>query len=243
MLSAFDVATMKSTSLAHVVSPKDTDANTPHVTSRPGGYWLAYLARGEEDSKKRKKHHDEDDDDQRDQGEAITTSWVEVIPLDEDGAPIGGPRAVTPKSGHVLSFDLVLADNGNALVAFRDNDTPAGGAGGKVSATLVRLGGGGEPHVLFDQGGTGSPDLLPGWISIASVSGATRIAGVSPMGDLLDDLASEPALGAGEPIAARGDAILWARPLGKAMRLSMVRCHPRERAVDAGEANAGDGGA
>ena len=97
-----------------------------------------------------------------------------------------------------------------------------------MSAVLVRLGGGGEPHVLVERAGTaGTPSLLRGWISLASLSGATRLAAITPSGELVDALAPEPSLGAGEPVASTGDAILWARPMGKAMRLAVVRCQPR----------------
>jgi hypothetical protein len=227
MLASFDVATMRDVKRARTVSPKESDASAPHVTSRPGGYWLAYLVRGAEEAKKHGKNPKDkgEDDENEDQGEAIFTSWVEVVPLDESGSPMSASRAITPKGGRVVSFDLAPADNGNALVAWREDDAPTGASGGKVSVALMRLGGGGEPHVLSEkEGGTGAPDLLPGWISIASVNGPTRMAALSATGGLLDDLAPETSLGAGEPVAASQDAILWARPAGKAMRLSVLRC-------------------
>jgi hypothetical protein len=234
MLASFDVATMRAVAPARPISAKSSDAGSPHVVARPGGYWLGYLAHGEEEPRTKKKKSKADDvDESEDQGEAITTSWLEVVPLDESGAPAGAARAITPKGGHVLSFDLELGDNGNAIAAWRDDDTPTGSSGGKVSAALVRLGGGGEPRVLVEAaGGAGAPDLLPGWISLASVNGATRIAAMTPAGELVDDLSPEPSLGTGEPLAASGDAILWARPMGKAMRLSVVRCRPRASASD-----------
>jgi hypothetical protein len=225
MLASFDLATMRDVKSARAVSPKESDASAPHVTSRPGGYWLAYLARGEEEAKKRQKKPKDEADENEDQGEAIFTSWVEVLPLDEAGAAVSAPRAISPKGGRVVSFDLAPADGGNALLAWREDDAPTGASGGKVSTALVKLGGGGEPHVLSNQaGGTGAPDLLPGWISIASVNGPTRMAALSATGELLDELGPETSLGAGEPVAASQDAILWARPAGKAMRLSVLRC-------------------
>ncbi len=157
-----------------------------------------------------------------------------MAPLDEGGAPSGAARAMTPKGGHVTAFDLAPGDNGNALIAYRDEDGPTGAGGGRVSSVLVQLGGGGAPHVLVERAGTaGTPGLLRGWISLASLSGPTRIAAITPSGELVDELAPEPSLGAGEPVASTGDAILWARPMGKAMRLSVVRCQPRA-AGDAG---------
>jgi hypothetical protein len=225
MLASFDVATMRSVQGARPVSAKGADASGPRLAPRPGGYWLGYLVHGEDDPKKKKKQGEAEEPEEL--GEAITTSWVEIVPLDEGGVPTGAPRAVSPKSGHVLAFDLEPAENGSVLAAFRDDETPTGSSGGKVSSVLVRLGGGTEPRVLEESGTTGVPDLLPGWISLASVNGPTRLAAMSPSGELLDPLAPEPSLGAGEPLAATAEAILWARPMGKAMRLSVVRCRPR----------------
>lgn len=239
MLASLDVGAMRLVAPARPVTVASADAGEPHLITRPGGYWLGYLAHGEVDAKK--KHAHDDSGENEDEGEVITTSWVEMVPLDEAGSPAGAARAITPKSGHVLSFDLELGENGNALVAWRDDETPTGSGGGRVSDTLVRLGGGGDPRVLVEEaGGTGAPDLLPGWISLASVNGATRVAAMSPAGELLEALEPEPSLGTGEPIAATREAILWARPLGKAMRLSVVRCQQRA-VVGAGvDAGAGD---
>lgn len=243
MLATIDVAAMKVVSAAHVVSGSNEDAERPRLVPRPGGYWLAYAVRGapaakkKKDDKKAKAAEDEDD---RELGEAITTSYVALMPLDEIGAPSSSSRAVTPKSGHALAFDLELGEDGGAIVAWRDDDTPTGSTGGRLFSTLARLGGVAEPRVLAEEtSAAGEPDLLPGWISIAGVSGATRIAALSPRGELLDDLAPEKSLGAGVPVAATRDAILWARPMGKPMRLSVVQCKARPAAGAAAEGDAG----
>ncbi|MFT3774997.1 MAG: hypothetical protein QM820_57345 [Minicystis sp.] len=244
MMATIDVATMKVVSPARAVSASSTDAERPRLVARPGGYWLAYAVRGAPDTKKKHdaKKAKQDDEEDRELGEAITTSWIELMPLDETGAPTASGRAVTSKTGHVLGYDLELGDDGGALVAWRDDDTPTGSAGGRLLATLVRLGGVGEARVLAEEtASAGMPDLLPGWISLASVSGATRIAALSPRGELIDDLAPEKSLGAGVPVAATKDAILWARPMGKPMRLSVVRC--KQRPVEASDAGGSDSGA
>jgi hypothetical protein len=236
ILGALDVATMRPLGPSRPITAASTAATTPRLAVRPGGYWLGYLARGEEDPKKKreaKKPKHGDDDEDEDQGEAITTSWVEILPLDEAGTPAASARAVTPKRGHVLSFDLAQGEDGGALLAWRDDDTPTGSSGGRLSVALVKLSGAVDARVVDEAGGAGTPALLPGWISLASPSGLTRIAALSPRGEPVEDLAPEASLGAGEPIAATSDAILWARPMGKAMRLEVVRCVPRP-AGDAG---------
>jgi len=149
------------------------------------------------------------------------------MPLDENGAPTAMPRAVTPKDGHVLTFDLELGDDGSALIVWRDDDTPTGSIGGRLSSALVRSGGGVETHVLAEESfGAGVPDLLPGWLVISGVSGSTRLASLTDKGEITGSLDPEPALGNGVPLAAKAGAILLARPMGKAMRLGVVRCSP-----------------
>lgn len=238
MLGSFDVETMRSATAARPVSAPAIDAASPRIVARPGGYWLAYLARGDADAKQPAKKGEDEEDDTA-EGEAITTGWVEVVPLDENGAPVSTPRAVTPKKGYAHSFDIEIGEDGGLLVAFRDDDTPTGAGGGKLSAVFVRLGGVGQPRVLAEEApGLGIPDLLPGFISVSSTTGATRVATLSPRGELLDELAPEPSLGTGHPLAAARDTFLWARPLGRAMRLSVVRCGPRAL----GDAGAPPGG-
>jgi hypothetical protein len=230
VLGALDLATLRPLGPSRPITAASADATGPRLAVRPGGYWLGYLARGEEDPKKKreaKKAKRGDDDEDEDQGEAITTSWVELLPLDEAGTPVAAARAVTPKRGHVLSFDLGQGEDGGALLAWRDDDTPTGSSGGRLGLALVKLGGAIDARVVDEAGGAGAPSLLPGWISLASTSGVTRIAALSPRGELMDELAPEAALGGGEPIAATGEGILWARPMGKAMRLEVVRCVAR----------------
>lgn len=238
MLASFDVATLRSVTSARPVSSPKLDADTPRLIPRPGGYWLGYIARNEEKKKPAPAAHGKDkpkkdapreldqgreEDDET--GEIVTTSWVELMPLDENAAPTAQARAITPKSGNALSFDLELGDDGAALVAWRDDDTPMGSSGGRISSAWVQLGGAIETHLLVEESlGAGVPDLLPGWLSVSGVSGATRLASVDGKGALTGPFAPELSLGQGEPIAATRDAVLIARPAGKAMRLSVVRC-------------------
>jgi hypothetical protein len=242
LLATVDVPSMKPVLAAREITASSADAERPRLVARPGGYWLAYVVRGHAKKADKKKRPADDDEEDRELGEVVTNSWIEVMPLDESGAPASAGRAVTSKNGHVLSYDLEAGDDGGALVAWRDDDTPTGSSGGRILATLARLGGVAEPRLLAEEtAAAGSPDLFPGWIALAGLSGATRLAALSPSGELLEDLAPEKALGAGVPIAASREGILWARPMGQAMRLSVVRCKARPpEARDAG--TSGDGG-
>ncbi|MCC6552305.1 MAG: hypothetical protein IT372_04685 [Polyangiaceae bacterium] len=221
MMASVDTATMRSTTSPRPISQPKVDAEVPRVAARPGGYWLAYVARSEERAKK-----DAEDEDTASAGETIGHQWVEVVPLDETGSPAASARAVTPKDGHVLAFDLAAADDGGAIMAYRDDDTPSGSSGGRVSTVLVTLGGVGQPRVIADEDtvGSGVPSLLPGWIAVANTAGPARLAAMSGKGEIADGLAEEPAVGSAEPIAADRGLVLLARPAGPAMKLEVLRC-------------------
>lgn len=252
MLASFDTATLRSTTRPRPVSPPSVDADLPRIVARPGGYWMAYAAQaageqGKDKSKanppKAKKKPTNEVDEERG-GEAIANRWVELIPLDEAGAPAGSPRAVTPKDGHVLAYDVELGADGSALVAFRDDDTPIGSSGGRVGLVAVGLGGSGEARIVAEEGvGAGVPELLPGWLTVASLSGPLRLAPVTGAGELFGPLAPEASFGVGgEVLAATREALLVARPAGRAMKLSITKCSPGNLMVPAPDAGA-EGGA
>jgi hypothetical protein len=228
VLSTLDTATMKTVTAAHPVSSPKVDAESPRLIARPGGFWLIYAALGRARAAK--------DEDTGLGGEAIQARWLEVLPLDESGSAVSLPRAVTPKDGHALAYDVEAGEDGGLVVAWRDDDTPTGSSGGPVQGVTVRLSAVSEARVLAeDAPTTGVPDLLPGWLSVASLSGATRIAPMTPKGELAGELRAEALIGNGEVLAGTRDAILVARPAGKAMKLSVLRCLPEgEGAKDGG---------
>jgi len=227
MLESFDPQTMKADGASRPISSPKNDAEVPRLAGRPGGYWLAYAVVGEGRKPK--------DEDTGLGGEAIQPRWVEVVPLDERGQPVALPRAVTPKDGHALAFDIEAAEDGGIIVAYRDDDTPSGSTGGRVLTVWVRLSGIGEPQLVTEEGtSTGVPDLLPGWMAIASLSGATRLGPLSEKGELIGELRREPELGNGEVLAGTRASLLIARPAGKAMKLSVVECVADAPNVDGG---------
>lgn len=213
--STFDAASASAATPPRTISPTSADADSPRLVARPGGWFLAYVARRD----------DGDVPDARYVAETIGFRWVEVVPLDALGSPVGVARAVTPKDGHVMAFDVAPTSDGAAIV-YRDDDTPSGSAGGRVMRVAVSLGSVGAPSVLADDGaGAGSPDLVGAWLSIADVASPTRIAPLREGAELAGSLRAEPAIGSGEPIAAgEGGRLLVARPSGRAVKLFVVAC-------------------
>lgn len=229
LVASFDTETMRSVTTARPVTGEGIDADSPRLARRPGGWWLAYVARIETkvaEPKGKPKEQADDDESEARGGQTIEHAWLEVVPLDENAAPIGAAQRVTPRDGHVLAFDIEGGDDGSVLAAWRDDDTPTGSSGGTVSLARVAAGGGAANiQVIADEGvGTGVPSLLPGWVAVSGVSGAKRLAAMRADGTLIDALVPEAALGNAEPVAAREGKLLLVRHLGRAVKLTVASC-------------------
>lgn len=245
-LATFDIGTMRGSG-GRAMTPPTIDADLPRLAPRPGGYWLSYLVHGDAPTEptaskpdseappddagppkkkpSKKPEANPDDSDTEAAGEAIAHQWLELLPLDESGVPTGAPRAVTPKDGRVIGYDLEDGPEGRAVLIYREDDTPNGSIGGRVKSIAVEMGGVGEPHVLAEEGvGTGVPQLLGTWVVIHSMSGPVQIGAIGPRGEIALDLAPEKPLGHGEVLAANGDTFLVATPAGRAMKLGVTRC-------------------
>jgi len=162
-------------------------------------------------------------------GEAVAYRWLEVLLLDEAGAPSGDALRLTPDDGHVISFDVAAAADGGLVVAYRDEDSPTGAGGGVVKALRIGPGGGVAESFQSDDGtaSDGAPTLLPGWMAIPVLRGSALLGRLGSGGVPAEPLMVEPSLGRGDPIGASGDRLLLAVPAGKAMRVRVVTCGER----------------
>ncbi len=216
-LASVDTANLGTASATRTVSPPGRDADSPRLLARPGGYWLAWIAHRAAPTNADAAYVPEE----------IGYRWIELVPLDAAGTPTGRPREVSPTDGHVMVFDLGPAADGGALVVWRELDTPTGSAGGKIMRALARADSADPPAVLVDSDvGAGAPALWGQWLAVADAADVTRLGWVSVTGELLAPLIAEPDIGTGEPVAARENALLISRPLGRSTRLSVVHCQP-----------------
>lgn len=214
-LATFDLANLSRVTPARKVSAGGVDAESPRLVKRPGGFWLSYVGRS----------GGEDDPSVRYPAETIGHRWLEIVPLDANGSPTGPPRAVSAKDGHVIAYDVQSADDGGALLVFRDDDTPSGSSGGQLYRVAVHPSAVSGPEVLTDdRAGAGAPVLLGRWVGITDAADAPRLAPLAASSELAAPFAREPAIGTGEPLAAAQDVLLVARPAGKVVRLLAVKC-------------------
>ncbi len=222
-----------------VLSGEHDDAEAPAIAKRPGGFWVAWIANAKRapDHKERREPQDPAETSELEMG----PRYVVLSPFDDAGKPAGAPAAATPKDGHVMGFDLGAARDGGALLTWRDDRASPGTAGGIVRLALVRPDGSIEPRVVTDDDvGPGAPSLVVdaappsdthGWLTIANDADALRVVALDPDGRALDELAVEPSLGVATALAARGGRVLFSRPAGKGLELSVFACE-KGRSLD-----------
>lgn len=222
-----------------IVSLRGEDAEAPRIVRRPGGFWAAWISRAVAPRPKAPLPRPAPSA----SAELPEPSLVELgerylsaVPLDHNGVPVSEPKAITPKNSHVLVFDLAPGPDGSLLFSWRDDDSAPGTDERQIYLGSVKPDGTTERRLLDDRGpGVGVPAILVddaprdpsaprAWLSLDSVSDATRIGALDPRANLLDDLGAEPVLRSAELLAISGGRMLVARPRGLAMELGLIEC-------------------
>lgn len=223
MVATVTVDSLEGGEDARELSSEAVDAEQPKVVPRPGGFWLAYVARDRTHSKREPDAGADGDD--RFRAERIEPSWLELVPLDARGAPETQPLPITDKDGFVLAFDLEPAGEGHALITWRDDDAPSGAHGGRVTSLLVTASGAGQEQTITDDDvGAGVPSLLGGWVAVPNREEEIQLAPMRADGEILSELRIEPLLQGGQLITSNKGVILVAKPAGEAIRLITVLC-------------------
>lgn len=207
-------------SLPRSMTPKSTNAESPRLVVRPGGFWLTYVVARPETTPVA--------DDARYRAEAREHRFLEVLQLDDEGTAVAPAKRVTPDNGHVLSYDAATSGDGGLSIVWRDDDTPLGSSGGSVHLLRMRPDGSVEAQPLSDRDvGVGSPVRLPGFVVVPDAKSLTRLVAVDATGKPLGSLEPEPALAVGEALAQRADQLLIAQFRGPSVTLFTVECSAR----------------
>lgn len=214
-----------------VISNAHDDAEAPALALRPGGFWAAWITNLKREPDKKERSETSEAAQPVDMG----PRWLTVVPLDAAGKPSAQAVAVTSKTGHVQGFDLAGGRDGSALVVWREDTTSPATPGGAVRVALVRADGSVDVHPIDDDDvGAGAPALFVDdapdegapsmWLSLVSETDTSRLAALDQEGRVLDDVVSDPVLGAATPLAVRGGRVLVARPRGKSVALEVIAC-------------------
>jgi len=244
-LAVFDATKLGQVGATVRFAYEDRDVEGPQIAARPGGFWIAWVASAQpapekaakDDGKLVKKKVVGTDIQEEKGGERLDARWIEALPVDLAGVPLGAPRPVTPKDGRVLAFDLGPGPDGSLLVAYTEGDTPSGTGGGRLMLASVRLTGVAEPKVLSEEEiGTGGAILAGPFVGVSSLRGPPFLLDLDGQGAPVGTIRAEPSLLRRELLAARGDLAFVAAPAGKLVRLSVMRCGPPSPVVETEEA-------
>ena len=190
-------------------SPIGTDAELPRVVARHGGYWLVWVASKPEESPDARA----DPNLLEGPGEVPSFHWLEVIALDDRGAPVGTTKKLTPATGHVAAFDLAPRAGGDVLdVIARDDDEAKDGSGGRILRITVRSPVAADPPLALvsEAVGRGTPDLIlaadkaTSWLEFTDTSDRVRLVPLDEARAPLGPPSVEDALDGARPLFYSG---------------------------------------
>lgn len=218
------------------------DAEAPRIVRRPGGFWVAWVEHAVDPRAPKPKplapprpsasaKEAPDEPSVVELGQRTLT----VQALDENAVASGPIVDVSGAVSHVVVFDIAAGADGGLYAAWRDDDRAPGAEAKGVKLAHVRPDGATEHHSVEDENlGVGAPLLLldptprdPGdrrWLSLESLSDASRIASLTEHAELGDVLDSDPMFANGDPLAVAHGRMLIARPKGLAIELSVLEC-------------------
>jgi hypothetical protein len=210
----------------------DGEPESPRLVRRPGGYFLAWIARAP--AQKPGPGQSQIGDAGRSLGILEEgPSAIELVPLDASGREVMSIRRVTPPSAHVTAFDMVLAPGGAALLVYRDDRNAPGVDGPAVEAVLVRPDGStasntwelgesvGLPSVLADS--APRPKGPWAWVFVEGERDA-RVGALTGDPLLLGELVRDERLAGVELLAASKGRILQTRSRGTTRELGLLAC-------------------
>jgi hypothetical protein len=206
---------------AVIVSPEGSDADSPRVIERAGGYWIAWIARRPEPERDGAAPEVEGP------GEARAFRWIEAAALDANGALVGAPRRIAA-SRRVEAFDLSPRDGGAALdLLVKDDEEPSDAAGARLLVVTLRGDGAlleEETRVLVPDGiGDGVPDRIGPWAAYTDRQDRAWLVPVEAVASG-GRPSPEPSLDGGRPLAALGTRIFAAYPADPAHALRVLTC-------------------
>ncbi len=210
-----------------------SDAESPHLVVRPGGYWLSWIEQRSLPTKARANKDAGDDDESA--GLELGPRLLHIVPLDAAGHTTSAPLALTKEPSHVVAFELAPWPDGGAVLAYREDAAAPGVEGGDLHLVHVRSDGSVEQGELADaEIGAGVPSLLsdpaprsPGsvvWLAAGGANETTRFGLLTGSGTALTELVSDKLLGTAELVGVYGGKLLAARPRRTARDLFLLEC-------------------
>lgn len=199
------VAPSKENLPRRVASPDTSDAESPRLVARPGGFWLAWLARRAE----------EDGHTVEAPGEKRAFRWVEAVALDARGEPAGPVRRVSPTSGRAAAFELSVR-GADLVVIVQDEAAASEGGGSRIVRYVVSNEV--ESADLVDGGVGETAELVPApargeatrWLAWSDGAERMRLMPLGPELIATGRTSFEPALDGARVVASSPPDVVYA---------------------------------
>ncbi len=217
--------------------PGTADAESPVLTARPGGYWLAWISEhplGDAGAKAGSAPRDAGSDDL--EGRLVDTGprVLMVLLLDAQAKPVGTARTVTGPRAQVVGFTAATLADGALSLTWREDDAAPGVESGPPELGRVAPDGSVQRGKVDDEDlSAGLPALLADpkaggrvWVALESASEGTRVGPLLPTGLGLETLIGDRQLRGADVLAAGGGRLLVGRNRGRAVELSVIECRP-----------------
>jgi hypothetical protein len=225
------------------ISPAGSDAETPRVAARPGGYWVAWLVNASTGGSGRTYDPANEQDERAGAGAAYGARWLSIAAVDASGKLSGEVRRVTNRRERVLGFDLATSPSGSAWLAWRQDAPTPGASGGRVYIGEIGGDASREPRLVReDDVGSGEPAWLAArgdearWLTFPDGRDRSLLMRVGSLQAITAPLKLGSDLEGAGALAASAGKVLFALPRGRSVVLLSAACAP------AGAASQVDGG-
>jgi len=245
VLAHFGVQSLALPKKPMIVSSAKSEAESPRVVSRPGGFWLGWVQstpqkagdRGSKNGNIASSRPSEKKGPEDDLGLPAVDLGVRelyVSSLDPEARPVFGPLRVTEGASHAVSFEIATLGDGSAVITWRDDDTSPGVQAPLVHVARVGLDGHVERFRIEDESiGVGEPQLLVdstaaeedrAWLAIGNTGEKVSIVRLLPNANPQLPIVDDTDIGVSYPLVRFGGALLVARQRGPSVDLEPLRC-------------------
>ncbi len=209
-----------------------SDAESPVLRARPGGFWLAWIS---EPPGADAGARDADASAEETRPLDALPRVLSVAMLNADGTPSGGTRAVSSPTSRVVAFDAATLADGALALAWREDDAvPGVETGGSELARVAPDGAIQRGRAADETLSAGAPALVRepdlagrAWLLVPGEDDRLRMALLAPGAVSTSPFSSDESLRGAEILAAQAG-----KPCGKESCASFLVARPRQRAVE-----------
>jgi hypothetical protein len=231
---------------ASIASSGKSDADSPQVVSREGGFWLGWVqsmpAKPADRVSKRSGSTPQSRGEAKNTGgeepaaPAVDIGLREVYlsALDSEGRPLSRPIRVTETPVHAVAYEMATLGDSSALLAWRDDDTSPGVESQIVHLARVGLDGHVERFRVEDETiGVGEPQLLTDssappedrvWLTVGNTGERVSLVRLLGNGSPVLPIIEDADWGIANPLVRFGGVLLVARQRAGSVDLEPLRC-------------------